>query len=291
MSKLVHERLYTLRQQAEELEKNSLWPAFQKIVGMGDRWQDLPSGSASVVSEATHGDLCDCRFYAVVYMEKIFAIKHRRAQCWEDICKENSNGILIVSTMDSFVKWRAGEIKGYASRLMERVEINLFCMEEYESYDTCQVMAALANLHVKTLLMVGDLNQRIEYCKRGSQRATFHARGEVPVLPSAPYGLADDGEHYASQTSSTPQSSTGMTQNNVSVPEARPWYEWCRSSEDAVLDHCKRCGKLVCDYISNRFACARTFKTDAAVAYNTQLEHVFWFDGSEWLASPFAPWR
>ena len=117
---------------------------------------------------------------------------------------------MIVSTMDSFVKWRAGEIKGYASRLLKRIEISLFCMEEYESYDACQVIAALANLHVKTTLMVGDLHQRVEHCRRGGQRATFSTKGEVPVLRSARYGLADDGEHYGSKTSSTTQSSTDV---------------------------------------------------------------------------------
>ena len=43
-------------------------------------------------------------------------------------------------------------------------------MEGFESYDVHQVVAALGNLPVKTLLMVGDVHQRVERGRRNSQR-------------------------------------------------------------------------------------------------------------------------
>ena len=118
--------------------------------------------------------------------------------------------------------------------------------------------------------MVGDLHQRVEHCRRGGQRATFSTKDKVPALRLARYGLADDGEHYGSKTPSTTQSSTDIRRDSVSVPEARPWYEWCRSAEDVVLDRCKRCGRIVCEYVSNCFDFAGTCATDAAVAYDTK---------------------
>eukprot|EP00959_Pyramimonas_sp_CCMP1952_P252279 5271043-Pyramimonas_sp.AAC.1 len=63
--------------------------------------------------------------------------------------------------MDYFVKWRAGAIEGYLNRLLDRLEISPFCMEEFESYDVSQVVAALAKVSAQTLLMVGD-HQRVE---------------------------------------------------------------------------------------------------------------------------------
>eukprot|EP00959_Pyramimonas_sp_CCMP1952_P263089 5501699-Pyramimonas_sp.AAC.1 len=68
-----------------------------------------------------------------------------RDRLWEDVTKEGTNGYLIVPTMDYFVKWRAGAMKGYLNRWLDRLEISLFCMEEFESYDVSQVVAALAN--------------------------------------------------------------------------------------------------------------------------------------------------
>eukprot|EP00959_Pyramimonas_sp_CCMP1952_P042962 899080-Pyramimonas_sp.AAC.1 len=71
-------------------------------------------------------------------MLQIFAIKRRRAELWEDVITEGTNGYLIASTMDYFVKWRAGAIKRYLNRLLDRLGISLFCMEEFESYDVSQ---------------------------------------------------------------------------------------------------------------------------------------------------------
>ena len=50
------------------------------------------------------------------YMALIVNIKRQRALEWEKIIEENNESLLVVSTMDVFIKWRAGEIKGYANR-------------------------------------------------------------------------------------------------------------------------------------------------------------------------------
>ena len=84
-------------------------------------------------------------------MALIVNIKRQRAVEWEKIIQENTQSLLILSTMDVFIKWRAGEIKGYANRSLRRFEISLFCMEEFESFDLPQVVAALANNSMQCL--------------------------------------------------------------------------------------------------------------------------------------------
>jgi len=224
----VHERLRPLREEVQNLEATCLRPAFHKIVALGIVWAELPSSSVDVIGDAAFAALEEFRGHAHAYMRRIFVIKRERAEHWDDIISEDTNGHLIVSTMDSFVKWRAGEIKGYAHRLLQRLEISLFCMEEFESFDAAQVVAALANVSVKTLLMVGDVHQRVEYCSRGGQRATFSGEGGFDALRFAPYGLEDDGEQYGAGAMGVAQSTTDIQRGSFIVPEARPWYEWCR---------------------------------------------------------------
>ena len=187
---------------------------------------------------------------------------------------------LIVSTMDAFVKWRAGETKGYIHRFLERLKVTLFCMEEYESYDVSQVIAALSNFHAQTLLMVGDVHQRVENKYRG-RRVDSNGEGSLGNLKFARYGLEDDTEQYdAAQPTSDVDSGT------LTVPEARPWYEWCQNAEEGVLDHCKRCGSAVCDYVKHCLhTITKSYTSDPAVAYETVLEHVF-FDGNRWCTNP-----
>ena len=113
-----------------------------------------------------------------------------------------------------FVKWRAGQLKGHTQQLLNRLQICLFCMEEFETFDLPQVVAALTNLLAKTLVTVGDVNQRVELCGRGGRRATFKGRGSS-VAPSL---LVEDGEKYDAGTMS-------VAHPTITVPEARPWYE------------------------------------------------------------------
>ena len=75
--------------------------------------------------------------------------------------------------MDAFVKWRAAELKGYAGRYLERLSIKLFCMEELESVDIYQV----GDVPIETLLMVGDVNQRVDLCRSRGSRAIFEGAG------------------------------------------------------------------------------------------------------------------
>ena len=127
--------------------------------------------------------------------------------------------------MDAFVKWRAGEIKGYTQRLLDRLKFKLFCMEEFESFDVHQVVAALTNLPVSTLLMVGDIHQRVEVSRRGSRRATFDMREPSVALSLATHQLDDDGEEYDDRQTMS------LAHSSVAVPESRPWHEWCAKAE------------------------------------------------------------
>ena len=203
----------------------------------------------------------------------------------ESILAEPRQGHLIVSTMDAFIKWRAGEMKGYMNRFLDRLQISLFCLEEFESFDVAEVVAALSNVRAKTLLMVGDVHQRVDVRLHRGKRVNFRRQGSTDGLKFARSGLEDDGEQYDSETMGVAQSSTHNSRKGWTVPEARPWYEWCRNAEDGVLDLCKRCGKEVCDYVNYCFDFEQTFASDSVIACNTKLEHVF-FDGGQWHRNP-----
>ena len=110
----------------------------------------------------------------------------------------------------------------------------------------------------------------------------YHKRGLTSVgedtfgaLQFARDGIENDEEQYDCVTTGVAQSSTVPSKGHVAVPEARPWYEWCRDAEDGVLDLCKRCGSSVSQYIQHCFDFARSFSSDDAVAYGTKLEDVF----------------
>ena len=117
-----------------------------------------------------------------MYMINIFEMRKREAMHWDDIVASNSSSHLVVSTMDVFVKWRAGQLKGHTQQLLNRLQICLFCMEEFETFDLPQVVAALTNLPAKTLVMVSDINQRVETCGPGGRRATCEGRGSSAAL-------------------------------------------------------------------------------------------------------------
>ena len=52
----------------------------------------------------------------------------------------DSSGHLTVSTLDAFVKWRAGEIKGILDRRLPGKEIKIVCLKEAESVDVKPAM-------------------------------------------------------------------------------------------------------------------------------------------------------
>eukprot|EP00959_Pyramimonas_sp_CCMP1952_P273119 5708811-Pyramimonas_sp.AAC.1 len=62
-------------------------------------------------------------------------------------------------------------------------------MEEFESYDASQVVAALANVSAQTLLMAGDQHHRVENFGGRRARSTVSPDSPEGVLPFAPHGL------------------------------------------------------------------------------------------------------
>ena len=157
----------------KKAENLILIPAYEKIKARNIQWASFQAAHRHVLPKEEFDMLNDFRKVSRSYMALIVNIKRQRAVEWEKIIQENNESLLVVSTMDVFIKWRAGEIKGYANRLLRRFEISLFCMEEFESFDLPQVVAALANIPVRTLLMVGDKHQRIDNSRRGGRRAHF----------------------------------------------------------------------------------------------------------------------
>ena len=276
---LINEQLHTERTELQQFESSHLRPAFRTILSLKIPWSDLPSGEPVVIDDTWFRALDDFRTGALRHMLRIVQIKLRRAKLMDDVLREPRGGHLIVSTMDAFVKWRAGDTKGCINRFLESLQVQLFCMEEYESFDVSQVVAALSNFHAKTLLMVGDEHQRVETNFR-RRCVNFNGEGSFGDLHLARYGLEDDAEQY-----DLAQLSSDIDTRSLTVPEARPWHEWCINAEDGVLDRCKRCGDAVCDYVKHCFEFAETFTSDKRVAYETVLEHVF-FEGSEWQISP-----
>ena len=139
-------------------------------------------------------------------------------------------------------------------------------VEEFEAFDLPQVVAALANVFARMLLMVDDINQRVEEFHRRGLRATFSESSDAQALPNAPHGLEDDGEPIAAKSVSVAQSSKQNPKRDLKIPESRPWHEWGLSAETVVLDKCKRCGESVCDYVRHCFDFATNFTSDPAVA-------------------------
>ena len=69
-----------------------------------------------VVEDKTFAALERFWKHAHDHMVMIVNIKRRREEHWEAIISENQSGFLIVATMDAWVKWRAGAIKGHINR-------------------------------------------------------------------------------------------------------------------------------------------------------------------------------
>ena len=95
-------------------------------------------------------------------------------------------------------------------------------MEEFEAFDLYQVVAALANVRAQTLLMVGDIHQRVELCKAHQRRATFERTGASSALSLSPQSLAEDFE---------PSETMSVAQSSIILPEERAWHEWTGDAE------------------------------------------------------------
>ena len=74
------------------------------------------------------------------HMIQVVSIKRRKAQEMERLLAPESRGHLIASTLDAFVKWRAGEIKGILDRRLPGKEVKLVCLKEAESVDVKPAM-------------------------------------------------------------------------------------------------------------------------------------------------------
>ena len=139
----------------------------------------------------------------------------------------------------------------------------------------------MANIPVRTLLMVGDKHQRIDTSRRGGRRAHFVTEAGFDATRLDADGDADEGparSHFsAAQCSNGELHSTSFT-----VPESRPWYEWSTHAEPLVLDLCKRCGPEVSNSVKDCFAFALSFKSDTAVAAQTKLPMPLRFPRSYW---------
>ena len=73
---------------------------------------------------------------------------------------------------------RAGEIKGILDRRLQGKEIKILCLEEAESVDVEPAMAALANLPISSVVMVGDKLQRVENKSRKRKRDVKSGYGD-----------------------------------------------------------------------------------------------------------------
>ena len=141
-------------------------------------------------------------------------------------------------------------MEGYMKRFLDSLQINLFCLEDFEAFDVDEVVAALSNVRAKTLLMVGDLLQRADVRLHRSNPVKIRRQGATDSFKVARSGAEDDGEQDDFETMGVAQSSTDNSSARWIVPEARPWYEWCRNADGGMLDLCKQYGKEVCDYMN-----------------------------------------
>ena len=96
-------------------------------------WSKLPWGGVDLLRQEASDALERFRAAAREHMFGVFNLKVRRMELWTDIIGEEAQGHLVVTTMDSFIKYRSGELAGYANEVLKRLEVKLFCMEEYES--------------------------------------------------------------------------------------------------------------------------------------------------------------
>ena len=94
--------------------------------------------------------------------------------------------------LESFAAHMTVDSRGLASSIVARK--TWFVMEEFKAFDVSQVVAALANVSVRTLLIVGDVHQTVEICSRRGRRVTFNEQGGIDALQFTRYDLENDDE-------------------------------------------------------------------------------------------------
>ena len=62
---------------------------------------------------------------------------------------------VVVSTIDAYLKYRAGAIKGYMGQLLDTLKPVIQVMDEVEAYTIQQVMASTLSSEVETLVLSG----------------------------------------------------------------------------------------------------------------------------------------
>ena len=101
-----------------------------------------------------YGKLAQSRHHAVTHMRTIMHTKRNRRQLWGNIGCENDRCLVVLPTMNGFVKWRTSDLSEYLNRLMQTLRIRLICMSESESFDLRLGVEALSNLQAETLCVV-----------------------------------------------------------------------------------------------------------------------------------------
>merc|ERR1712102_57505 len=96
---------------------------------------------------------------------------------------------------------------------------------------------------------------------------------KTDALRNAPYGLEADGEERGGDRVSLAPSNADKY---IRAPESRPWHEWTKTAERMTLDHCKRCGEIVCSYVRSCLPFAANFTADPRVAPETRLQHILY---------------
>ena len=271
---------YSLRHEigsAKGLEDSVLRPLYEALLKIRIEWDRIRRSTILPGSDAFHA-MHLFRKNFLKYMTLVMKIKRRRIEHWEMLLKKGKREHIVVGTMDAFVKWRAGELRGPHSRLLADKEFGLVVLEEFEAYDLPQVVAALSNMKALTVIMVGDVNQRVEHLRSHGYVANFTQIEDDRLI--------DDGETYNrtnAEAASLPEQS--VTSAMKVIPEARPFSEWTHQLPTCDLHECKRCGRQVCDYVQSCFDFIEKITSDTNAAPDTQLHHVF-YNGEAWMASP-----
>ena len=181
---------------------------------------------------------------------------------------------VVVSTIDAYLKYRAGAIKGYMGQLLDTLKPVIKVMDEVEAYTIQQVMASTLSSDVQTLLLLGDPNQRIE-----TQMPSYI---RTPWTPVGSQYAADNEDDEAGKPAMGNVPSTVHTRKN---PSPRAFLEWISDFPQMQLTKCKRCGPKVCRHGQ---ACFGSWASDFAAdscAPDTELWHVF-YNGQGWINGP-----
>ena len=127
------------------LEQRTLRPLFLEIQSSDLLWQIQQMDVVEYINDPRYAKLQSFRVLANKHMTQVVKLKEQKAAEIEKLLASNDSGHLIVSTLDAFVKWRAGDMKGLVDKRLQRKELKMCFLEEAESADVQQVIAAFGN--------------------------------------------------------------------------------------------------------------------------------------------------